>query len=850
MKQLSVEFKIAALIIVAAAVVGLAGNFSYQSINTIVSALQKEAQPNMSLILIKEINTSIVQAESSIKYYTLTGDYRYLRPYAEVKKSVMEKHAQLRKINLGNEHKLTQIDSIYTLINKKFDIWNSLLAIRNDDRLDNALSKLSIKLDSTQDILTIKVPQNITIVKADTANVQEIIPIKPEDDKDGFFARIFKKKEVAEPTNNKPDEIPIVQEEIISKDTIIEVGIAPQTIHDEITKIRQEEGQAQQKITAREIRLSKRSDEISVLLNQLISRLENEELEEMAKRAVEANTLAGSTTRLLVIFLVIFSLLLISVFYVIQRYVRKSHATQKALVRAKDEALRLTKAREQFMANISHEIRTPMHAIVGFTEQLEKQIKDQDSKSQVNIIKKSAEHLQGIINDVLDFSKLDSGKFELEKIPFAPHEVIDEIFNLYRGRAEVHQIEYTFHIAEDMPQVLLGDPLRLRQIALNLVSNALKFTSKGFVKVKLSVHAINEDIANLIFVVQDSGIGISKQEQGFIFEEFNQATSSTTRKFGGTGLGLSIVKKLVEVQGGTIQVKSKVKEGSVFEVEIPYHIGEEMVEVAENEVEPMPEILPPLNLIVADDDEYNRGLIAHILSKWNIQYELVEDGKKVVDALNSGKSFDFGLLDIQMPEMNGIEATAYIRGSGKEYSNIPLMALTATIAQEELSKCKEVGFNKIIPKPFKEGVLFKSICDLLKVEIPKQKVSESNSEIIDAQEPELFSNLYHIAGNDERFVFEMLQMFIKTSKEGLKEAANALESKDWITLAENAHKIKSPCKHLDAVELSELLKEIEMVARNNEQKDELYEMVQKAELQINELIIEVENYMASKAVDQ
>ncbi len=849
MKQLSVEFKIASLIIVAAAVVGLAGNFSYRSINKIVSALQTEAQPNMSLILIKEINTSIAQAESSIKYYTLSGDYMYLKPYAEVKKSVMEKHAQLRKINLANTHKLNQIDSINSLIQKKFEVWNRLLTIRSDDRLDNALSKLSIKLDSTNDTLTIKVPQNITIVKTDSIATQEETQSEEEMD-EGFFARIFKKKEVAEPEIHDTEPVPVVQEEIISKDTVIQVGIAPQIIHDEITRIRQEEGQVQQEITAKEIRLSKMSDEISTQLNQLISILEKEELEELAKRAVEADNLASSTKSLLVVFLIIFSGLLIGVFYVIQDYVRKSHAIQKALVRAKDEALRLTKVREQFMANISHEIRTPMHAIVGFTEQLEKQVKDQDSVGQVNIIKKSAEHLLGIINDVLDFSKMDSGKFELEKIPFSPHLIVSEVFNLYKSRADTHKIDFTLRVSEDVPQVLLGDPLRLKQIVLNLVSNALKFTSKGFVSVELLVHTINEDIANLILVVKDSGIGISKQEHKFIFEEFNQASSSTSRKFGGTGLGLSIVKKLVEIQGGTIHMNSKVQEGTTFEVEIPYHIGEDQIDTFEKELEPMPNILPPLYLIVADDDEYNRGLIAHLLKKWNIQFDLVEDGKKVLEALNSGKPYDFGLLDIQMPELNGIDTAAMIRLSDKSYNNLPLIALTATTSQEELNRCKEAGFNKIIAKPFKEGVLFKSICDLLNIEIPRSPATESTlSEIPVGQEPEMFNNLYHIAGNDEKFVFEMLHMFIKTSKEGLKEVSSALEAKDWDSLAENAHKIKSPCKHLDAVELADLLKEIETIARNNDQKEELYEMVQKAELQINQLIIEVENFLASKTVN-
>ncbi len=844
MKKITIELKIAILIVIAVGLVGIAGNIAYKSISYIVSTIKKEAQPNLTLILIKEINSSMIQAESSIKYYTLTGQKKYLAPYYNVIQSTNRKIAQLREFNLESSDRIVQIDSINSLIRKKYLIWNRMLALKGNDRLESALSQLSVKLDTSFDTLSIKVPQNIAIFKKDT-NRKADMALQPEE-KEGFFSRLFRRKEDnSEDIHQNEVSHTYVQEEIISKDTVIEIGIDPVLIQDEISRIKKEEGEVQQIITAREISLSRQSDAIAQKLGLMIYRLEQQELASIREKAIEADRLAKSTNRLLVFFIAIFAVLLISVFYVIQKYIRKTHASQVALVKAKDEALRLTETRERFMANISHEIRTPMHAIEGFAEQLLHQTRDQASKEHLEIIKKSADHLHGIINDVLDFSKLDSGKFEIEKIPFSPKDTINEVFQIYRVKAQGISVEYELRFESNLPKVLIGDPLRLKQIVHNLISNALKFTKKGFVKVLVLSKKINSDYSNLLIRVSDTGIGISEKNLKFIFEEFSQAEASTSRKFGGTGLGLAIVKKLVDIQGGKIEVKSKLKEGTSFLIEIPYYIGDELYQtdkIVKKNIQPG--LLANLSFLVADDDEYNRGLIAHIFKKWKLNFIMVENGKKIVDKIDSGERFNLILLDIQMPEMNGIEVTKYIRGlQEKEISDLSIMALTATTAREELDRCYKAGINHIMSKPFSEYSLFINICEVLGIEIP-EALNEEQEVVGQDDVPVMFKNLYHIANNDEGFVREMLQMFIKTSREGMAEVKRGLKERDWMRVAEFAHKIKSPCKHLDALETANLLKEIELVARNEKNKEKLNEMISKVEKEIKYLIYHVEKYIS------
>ncbi|MBN1118751.1 MAG: response regulator [Bacteroidales bacterium] len=847
MKNFSVELKIAILILFAAVVVGAAGYVAYQSLGNILTTIKKEAQPNLTLVLLKDINNSLLRAESGIKYYSITSDRKYLQAYHQVLRNTNKKIDLLREYNKGILTREIQIDSIEYLVQQKFEIWEQMLYYQNNNRVGEALNKLAVKIDSAIDTITIKVPKNTELILSDTVPVSSD-NTSTEEEKGGFFSRLFKRKDDAsdktDATDPSENNYEAIIEEVVysTADSSFEVGVKPSVIRSEIKKIQEEETEVQQFLAAREINLNRRNDNLTQSLIILILRLERAELASISEKAKEADAMVRAANQLMIIFLGAFTLLLIGVFWVIQNYVRKSHKYQLALIGAKEEAQQLSKAREQFMANMSHEIRTPMHTIIGFSEQLLETVNEKNAREHLEVIKDSADHLLGIINEVLDFSKIEAGKIEIEKAEFSPSDIMKQVYKLYMPKANSKNLNLELNLADSIPDAV-GDSMRFKQIMLNLVSNALKFTEDGFIIIQAESQAENQTEFRLVVSVTDSGIGISKEKLPIIFDEFKQAESSTTRKFGGTGLGLAIVKKLIEIQGGSITVESEPGKGTTFKFFIPYEISQ-LKSIPEIKTIPFAtRLLADKKLLIADDDAYNRRLISYILNKWKVNFDLVENGKQLVTQFNKEK-YDAVLLDIHMPELDGIQAAKHIRED--IHSTVPIIALTATISGEKIQEGKKAGIGLIIQKPFTEKELFIQLCNVLNIN-PELPLEHEKDEVVvvDNAYANLFKNLYHIANNDESFVLEMLNMFIETSTKGLKEIEKAFNEGNTHQIAELAHKIKSPCKHLGALEISDMLKEIEEMGRSGATLTQLKLKMDKAAPYINDLMSKVNAVIAS-----
>jgi len=374
------------------------------------------------------------------------------------------------------------------------------------------------------------------------------------------------------------------------------------------------------------------------------------------------------------------------------------------------------KAKQQFLSNMSHEIRTPMNSIIGFTKVVLKTDLSAKQKEYLTAIKMSGDTLIVLINDILDLAKVDAGKMTFEKIPFKMALSISAMLHLFDTKIQEKNLELVKEYDNKIPEVLVGDPVRLHQIILNFVSNAVKFTNKG--KITVSVHLLNEDEkkATIEFAVTDTGIGIAEEKIGHIFENFQQATSGTARLYGGTGLGLAIVKQLVEPQGGSISVKSKINEGSTFSFILPFQKtnAEAETETETGIVELDKEIIN-IKVLVAEDIALNQLLMKTLLDDFGFEHDIVGNGKIAIEKLQN-KSYDIILMDLQMPEMNGFEATEYIRN--KMNSKIPIIALTADVTTVDLQKCKAVGMNDYISKPVDEKLLYDKIINLFKKSAP------------------------------------------------------------------------------------------------------------------------------------
>lgn len=387
---------------------------------------------------------------------------------------------------------------------------------------------------------------------------------------------------------------------------------------------------------------------------------------------------------------------------------RKIQAGKEDIQEQIDRAEKSESYKEFFLANMSHEIRTPMHAISGMTNILRRNEHPKEQDKYLDAIHQSAENLLVILNDILDSSKIEAGKLKIDSIPMNPVQVIEDVVEILRFRAEDKGLQLKHLIEGNIPEQVLGDPIRLNQILTNLASNAIKFTESGSVQISLRV--IQKDSEDLMqFAVEDTGIGIPDNKLKTIFDVFEQVDGTLSKKFGGTGLGLSISKQLVEMQGGNIQATSILNQGSTFTFQLPLkpilQTAPKEMTITEEELVKMGASLGSLKVLLAEDNDFNVMLAKDDLSYYipHIEIETAANGKIALEMFKS-KAYDLVLMDIQMPEMNGYEAARKIREweeKEAQANQTPIIAMTASLLKAEIVKCYEVGMNNFIPKPYK-----------------------------------------------------------------------------------------------------------------------------------------------------
>ena len=477
-----------------------------------------------------------------------------------------------------------------------------------------------------------------------------------------------------------------------------------------------------------------------------------------------------------------------------QKLIKVLDASEKKLKEA-------SRTQEQFVTNMSHEIRTPMNAILGFAGLLQKTTLDKNQQDYVRSIRSSAENLLTIINDILDFSRIESGMMHIEKIPFNLREMLHSLVTMMDVKARSMNLYLRSSIDDSIPHILKGDAIRLTQILLNLITNALKFTHEGGVTIQVEGINKTENVILIRFAIADTGIGIEEEKQKNIFERFRQAHPETTRRYGGTGLGLAIVKQLVEIQNGTISIASEPGKGSIFTVALPYEV------LNENEVtSTIPSTIlatKPLSLgikvLVAEDNQMNQKLIQYLLEQWQINFDIAANGRQAIEILKE-KPREYGmvLMDIQMPEKDGYAATDEIRNDLK--LSIPIVAMTAHALAGEKEKCLAAGMDDYLSKPINEEQLYKLINRY--AGSPSGNTNSATS-LIDLKYLQILSK------GDKIFEENMIRSISVQIPRELNELKAAIGQGDYKKIASVAHSLKSTVSYMGLHQVTPILQQIE-----------------------------------------
>jgi len=466
--------------------------------------------------------------------------------------------------------------------------------------------------------------------------------------------------------------------------------------------------------------------------------------------------------------------------------------------------------KENFLANMSHEIRTPLNAILGFTNLLKRRKHDAGSGEFIDSIEKAGENLMAIINDILDLSKIEAGMMRIVVAPFSVRGLTQSIETLFKEKVREKGLILKIVVATDVPDTLLGDATRLTQILVNLIGNAIKFSDKGVIDLSFYKKKLINDTILLGVRVSDTGIGISREKLSRIFERFNQAEDSITRNYGGTGLGLSIVKTLIELQDGSIEVKSEPALGTTFDFFIPYSIAEEQFSVplklSEEAIRSI--INPSLHLLVVDDNVMNQSLMKHLLEQRGLSFTIVSNGVEALEVLQVN-SFDAILMDIQMPQMDGYTATRHIREELK--LQIPIIAMTAHAMAGEREKCISHGMNEYISKPINEELLFRLISRFVGekpvLELsPTASIAPARYQTID------LSYMKTISKGNLKYEKTVTEQFICCVPEDISGLFQAHEKRDVKALNHIAHNMKTTVAIMGLLpKLADLLDELENV---------------------------------------
>ncbi|MEJ1237692.1 ATP-binding protein [Chryseolinea sp. T2] len=795
-----------------------------------MQTVDKLSEPNKKLDALNTIFQEITSLEQAQRAQAISNPRNPYKIYLEQSKAFVNKidSLQLLEWDSTQQHRLEEIKSI---LQKRNRLFLSYLKLRSR-MVDN--KSLTQRLDTLTKIMVqdrIAFDTSVVTTEKKIITTYTTDSVKAGKPKTGLGKIFGRKKNVPAPTTH----VKVEEQTSVVIDTlaVARQNNALNEVEQIIMDMENEQRAESKRLITEELELIHAN---SLFINQLLSILhdvENEEVVQMHANNDRAGALVSQSIWRISLLLICFFIGAALLVYLIWVDITRANYYKEQLEKSRDEAQELSQIKQRFLANMSHEIRTPLQSIIGFAEQLKSQRKSDPEA--IDAINSSSEHLLHIVDEVLDYSRISSGSFVLNREPFMLAPLIKEITSALQVQAERKGLNLLVDLGFPAELRIMGDPFRLRQILYNLLGNAIKFTSRGYVR--LNAHTrVGKDPVHCVFEITDTGIGIRKEDISRIFNQFEQANNSISGQYGGTGLGLTIVKSLIEAQGGNLQVQSVPNQGSTFTVNLSFDRAESE---AVSSVKPAVIRQEPFKgkVFVVDDDTMILRLCSLVFEKNHVKHATFNDGRQLLQ-MQVDPEVSFIFMDIRMPSINGIDLCHALR---KRYpKTTKFIALTAHVFPQEQKQLLDEGFDSVMLKPFREN-------DILgRMGINPNQKSEDISDGIGESMLDL-SSLKVMTQGDDLLLHAILQQFIDETVTDVDHLSELLKSPEPSAVREVVHKLAGRTGQVGATVLSKALRGLEVRLVNGESPEKMEDDLRYATVKVELLIEEVKQLTGPEA---
>lgn len=793
--------------------------WGYDNYGKLVKSLNTISEPNQKIALINELFQEIVEADNYFNAYALTNDAASRKQYLEKISSIRNRIEELEVILADDSLQRERVDSLQQTINVKYNYLTTFLNLKKEKAsalfTNEALNRISNQLKDSAFIEKELTREQRMVSSVEPVEKEKIV-VRPDDYEgiNGFFRKLFGKE------NLQLDTIKTIEDRInysldysvdtsIVRDYFIDTTLS--VVKNILVDVLAEEMDMQQKLNRVELELIKQDQKFIGIIRSIISKLRAEEFAKNLRQQDVSRVQAKQLTReLLVIGGVGIALSAVFIFLIL-RDITRAGLYRRKLEEEKKRAEHLAKAKEEFLSKMSHEIRTPLHSIIGFSDLMSQSELNLNQKRYLQAIAESNKHLKQLIDDILDQAKIDAKKLTIESGPVYIPKLAEELGLIFFQKFESSQLDFDVQISEFLKEnIFISDLFKLKQVLMNLIGNAIKFTDNGYVRIVFEAVKLTDEDCQIHISIEDTGKGIKKEEFGQIFEQFQQGSSGRQIGISGTGLGLSISKSIIEALGGNISVDSEVGIGSVFKIHFhskyePYN-EDVILEMPQNAELILKKSYFTAHILMVEDDPWNAQLLAETLKNVVQNFTICTSAEEAIDFLKSKPMVDLIFTDINLPEMNGEDFQTYCRSSGLA---IPIIALTAHIQKSKKEELLKMGFDAVCIKPFTKIDIMQLLGRFLEGSAIHEELVTAAKDISEEIDT---SVLQQFAGNNAEAYQELLATFHEEYGLKLQKLTAAYKQQNMKEIGAIAHQLKSALEQIAFDNLSETLKSIELFA--------------------------------------